>query len=61
LALRLAGDVGLLAQFRDRLARNRLTSPLFDTKRFARNIEAAYCRMWETWQAGRPPAALSVS
>jgi predicted O-linked N-acetylglucosamine transferase (SPINDLY family) len=61
LALRLAGDVGLLAQFRDRLARNRLTSPLFDIKRFARNIEAAYCRMWETWQAGRPPAALSVS
>jgi protein O-GlcNAc transferase len=60
-ALQLAHDVGLLAQFRDRLARNRLTSPLFDTKRFARNIEAAYCRMWEMWQAGHPPTAFSIS
>ena len=59
-ALRLARDAGLLAQFRDRLARNRLTSPLFDTQRFARNIETAYQQMYEIWQAGRPPEAFSV-
>ena len=61
LALRLARDGDLLAALRARLARNRLTHPLFDTERFARNIEAAYRQMWETWRAGRPPAAFSVS
>ena len=61
LALRLARDGDLLAGFRARLARNRFTHPLFDTERFARNIEAAYRQMWETWKAERPPAAFSVS
>ena len=61
LALRLARDGDLLAGFRARLARNRLTHPLFDTERFARKIEAAYRQMWETWKAQRPPAAFSVS
>ena len=61
LALRLARDGDLLAGFRARLARNRFTHPLFDTERFARNIEAAYRQMWETWKAERPPATFSVS
>ena len=61
LALRLARDGDLLAALRARLARNKWTHPLFDTERFARNIEAAYRQMWETWRAGRPPAAFSVS
>ena len=61
LALRLARDGGLLAALRARLARNKWTQPLFDTERFARNIEAAYRQMWETWSAGRTPAAFSVS
>jgi len=61
LALRLARDGDLLAALRARLARNRWTHPLFDTERFARNIEAAYRQMWETWRAGQPPAAFSVS
>jgi predicted O-linked N-acetylglucosamine transferase (SPINDLY family) len=61
LALRLARDGDLLAALRARLARNKWTHPLFDTERFARNIEAAYRQMWETWRAGRPPAAFSVA
>jgi protein O-GlcNAc transferase len=60
LALRLARERGLLTGLRERLAHNRLTYPLFDTKRYARNLEAAYSRMWETWRAGRPPAAFSL-
>jgi len=55
LALGLARDGDLLAAFRARLARNKRTHPLFDTELFARNIEAAYRKMWETWKAGRPP------
>ncbi len=61
LALRLARDGDLLAGFRARLARNKWTHPLFDTERFARNIEAAYRQMWETWRAGQPPKAFAVS
>jgi protein O-GlcNAc transferase len=61
LALRLARDGDLLAALRARLARNKWTHPLFDTERFARNIEAAYRQMWETWRAGRPPASFCVS
>jgi len=59
-ALRLATEPSLLAELRQRLATNRLTMPLFDTARFARNIEAVYTRMWETWNAGRKPTAFSL-
>jgi protein O-GlcNAc transferase len=52
LALRLAGDAAMLRAIRDKLANHRATHPLFDADRFRRNIEAAYRRMWETWQRG---------
>jgi ATP-dependent DNA ligase len=43
------------------LARNRATSSLFDTERFARHIEAAYTAMWQRHQRGEAPAAFAVS
>jgi predicted O-linked N-acetylglucosamine transferase (SPINDLY family) len=61
LALRLATEPGRLAALRQKLARNRSAMPLFDIARFTRNLEAAYRQMWETWRAGRPLAAFSVS
>jgi len=45
LALRLARDPALLAETKAKLARNRTAQALFDTKRFTRNLEAAYVRM----------------
>jgi protein O-GlcNAc transferase len=60
LALRLASDPAMLQRIRDALARNRMTHPLFDTDRFRRGIEAAYVRMWETWQHGKPAQAFRV-
>ena len=60
LALRLATDPTLLCSLRQRLERNRRTYPLFDTDRFRRHIEAAYTRMWETWQRGAAPESFSV-
>ena len=60
MALGLARDGDLLAALRARLVRNRLTCPLFDTERFARNIESAYRQMWDTWRAGRPFAPFAV-
>ena len=58
--MRLAGDARLLGELRARLAANRLTHPLFDTPRFCRHIEAAYTRMWETWQRGEVPQSFAV-
>jgi protein O-GlcNAc transferase len=60
LALRLARDPGLLAGFRERLARNRLTYPLFDTARSARAIEWAFREMHRRHAAGLPPAPFAV-
>ncbi len=60
LALRLAHDGSMLGRLRSRLAQNRRTSPLFDTERYAHNLETAYWRMWERWRTGHPPAAFSV-
>jgi len=60
LALRLANEPQLLKGYRERLASNRLTRPLFDTKRSCRHLEAAYRRMWETWQRGDKPHAFAV-
>jgi predicted O-linked N-acetylglucosamine transferase (SPINDLY family) len=42
-------------------ARNRKTHPLFDTKRFARHIEAVYTTMWERYQRGEAPKAFVVN
>ena len=61
LARRLAYNRDLLAGLRARLARNKLTHPLFDTARSARSIEAAYRQMWEIYRVGQPPTSFSVS
>ena len=61
LALRLATDAPLLRGFRQRLERNRLEYPLFDTDRFCRHIETAYTTMWEVWQRGEKPRSFSVA
>jgi predicted O-linked N-acetylglucosamine transferase (SPINDLY family) len=42
LALDMAKNPALLKATRDKLQRNRLTTPLYDSDRFRRNIEAAY-------------------
>jgi predicted O-linked N-acetylglucosamine transferase (SPINDLY family) len=60
-ALRLASDPAALAAARDRLARAKITSPLFDTPKFVRHLESAYRRMWETHVAGRPPQPFTVA
>jgi protein O-GlcNAc transferase len=61
LALSLAREPELLGSYRDRLARNRLTYPLFDTDRFRRHIEAAYRLMWERWQQGKEPDSFEIA
>ena len=60
LALRLARTPGLLGELRQKLVRNRSSTPLFDMARFTRDIEAAYTRMWETWLRGERPSPFTV-
>jgi protein O-GlcNAc transferase len=60
LALKLAREPNLLADVRQKLARNRKTHPLFDTARFTRRMEAAYRTMWERAQRGEPPQSFAV-
>jgi predicted O-linked N-acetylglucosamine transferase (SPINDLY family) len=60
LAVALASDRQRLAGYRERLARNRLEKPLFDTDRFRRGLEAAYETMWEMHLRGDAPRSFSV-
>ena len=60
MALSLATQPGRLQALRKKLMQNRLRTPLFDTDRFRRHIEAAYLRMWHIWQQGERPATFAV-
>jgi predicted O-linked N-acetylglucosamine transferase (SPINDLY family) len=61
LALALARDPARLAALRQRLAATRGTAPLFDTDRFARQLEAAFVIMVRRQRAGLPPAPFDAS
>jgi protein O-GlcNAc transferase len=49
-----------LQEIRQKIAKNRLVEPLFDTPRFARNLEKAYKEMWEIFVAGEIPRRIEV-
>ena len=55
LAIELALNPQRLAGIRTRIQENRLTSPLFDTPRYTRNLEAAYTAIHTRYQAGLSP------
>lgn len=61
LALKLATHPALLAKWRAKLKRNRITAALFDPGRMRRSIEAAYREMWNIWQRGEAPHPFSVA
>ena len=60
LAFKLVREPSLLGSLKAKLARNRDTCTLFDTKRFTRHIEAAYVGMWQAHRHGRAPASFAV-
>jgi protein O-GlcNAc transferase len=61
LAVEIADHPEKLAHLRQKLVRNRLTTPLFDVRRFTGHIENAYAQMYERYQAGLPPDHILVS
>ncbi len=60
MAVALATQPEQLAGIKSKLARNRLTTPLFDTALFTRHIEAAYSAIHERHQSGQPPEHLEI-
>ncbi len=52
IAIDLAKDLPRLAELRRMLRQRMRASPLMDARRFARDIEAAYRKMWRSWCAG---------
>jgi len=60
LAVRLANHFNELKELKQKLAKNRLTEPLFDTPRFTRNLEKAYKQMWELMLAGKSPQEIEI-
>jgi predicted O-linked N-acetylglucosamine transferase (SPINDLY family) len=60
LAVQLAAEPQRLARIKAKLQRNRSSTPLFDTRSFAANLENAYGRMMEIYAAGLPPEHIRV-
>jgi predicted O-linked N-acetylglucosamine transferase (SPINDLY family) len=60
MAIDLATNPEKLARIKRKLADNRLTTPLFDTKLFTKHIEAAYTAMCERHKAGLAPDHIYV-
>jgi len=60
LVIELATNADRLAEVKQKLAKNRLTTPLFDTTLFTKHIEAAYTAMYERYHADLAPAHIYV-
>lgn len=60
LAVELATNPKRLDEIRQKLARNRLTTPLFDTRAFTGHLEAAYAEMHERYVGNLPPVDFYV-
>jgi predicted O-linked N-acetylglucosamine transferase (SPINDLY family) len=61
LAVELAMNPGRLSGIRDRLDKNRLTTPLFDTQAFTRHLENAFLQMYQRYQSGLNPEHIFVA
>ena len=59
-AIELAKNPGKLAEIKQKLATNRLTTPLFDTQLFTQRLEAAYTQIYQRYQADLPPDHIDI-
>jgi predicted O-linked N-acetylglucosamine transferase (SPINDLY family) len=60
LALRLSRDRSVISMLKAKLAVNRLSAPLFDSRRFTRHLEAAYEAIWRRKLDGLPPDHVDI-
>ena len=60
LAIELATHPHKLADIKLKLAKNRLTTPLFDTPLFTKNLEGAYSKIYERYQDDLQPDHITI-
>jgi len=60
-AVQLGSNPEKLQVIRQKLEKNRLTEPLFDTRRFTKNLENAYKKIWNIFLNGEPPRQINVA
>jgi hypothetical protein len=60
LAIELAKDEETLTALKKKLEYNRIKSPLFDTKRYTKNLESAYLMIYEKYSNGTPPDHIQI-
>ncbi len=60
MAIDLAARCDRLLALRQKLAANRLKTPLFNTLAFTRHLETAFMAIWQRHSKGLPPAAFRV-
>ena len=60
LAAGLAENPRKLARVRETLARNRTAGPLFDTRRFAGNLEDGYRQIWDRYRCRKAPVPVRI-
>jgi hypothetical protein len=60
-AVELALNPNQLKMIRDKLDKNRLTTPLFDSELFTRHLENAYEQMMQRYHASLPPYHITVN
>ena len=60
LAIELASNPEKLLSLKQKLASNRLTTPLFDTPQFTKDLERAYVQMYEQYQADLLPKNIVI-
>jgi len=61
LAIELALNGEKLKAIKEKLARNRLTTQLFDTSLYTKHLEAAYEAMYQRYKAGLPPDHIEIN
>ena len=60
-AFELGRDRTALKRLKERLTLAQSASPLFDTARFTRHLEAAYAQMWRRRQQGEAPGSFTIT
>jgi predicted O-linked N-acetylglucosamine transferase (SPINDLY family) len=60
-AIELASQPNKLRDIKDKIGRNRQTTPLFDTELFTRHIEAAYEEMYLRYLGELPPDVIEIT
>ena len=56
----LANNPEALKKIREKLVENKLTKPLFDTKKFTQHLETGYTQAFEKYKNGEPPENIVV-